>query len=104
MRIMTKYAAIIVAGALGIAAAATPAAAHHARIGGTRSVATHSIAAGWHHGTGRRLGWRAATIWHGDYWGANYASTYASSEYGGFYPNVARRAWGGASYCTCGAW
>jgi hypothetical protein len=104
MRIMNRYAAIIVVGAFGIAAAATPAAAHHARIGGARTVPSHSFAANWHRGTGRGHDWRAATVRHGGYWGSDYASTYASSEYGGFYPNVARRAWGGASSCTCGAW
>ena len=104
MRIMKRYAAIIVAGAFGIAAAATPAAAHHARNGGLRTVPSHSFAAGRHHRTARLPGSRTATGWDGGYWGADYARSYASSEYGGFYPNVARRAWGGAGSCTCGAW
>ena len=105
MRIMKRYAAIIVAGAFGIAAAATPAAAHHQRLGGVRAVSSHTFAAGWRHGTRHGHGWRTATLMRAEgYWGQSYGSDYSSSEYGGFYPNVARRAWGGATSCTCGTW
>jgi len=105
MQTMKGPAAIIVAGVFVIAAATTPAAAHHQRLGGWRTVSSHAYAATWHHVAWRGHRWRAAAVRPADaYWGQSYGSAYASSEYGGFYPNVARRAWGGASSCTCGAW